>query len=130
MSDRLGLPVTGRGLAGALARYRLMAYVVGTMLLLLCVVAIPLQYGADQPAMANLVAPLHGILYIVYLVAVADLARRAKFKFAQILALVAAGFVPGLAFYVEHRTLQRFQVALAAGRSAAQDSEEASRGAR
>lgn len=99
------------GLRGAVARYRLMAWVVGIMLLLLCVVAIPLQYVADRPAMANIVAPLHGFLYIVYLLSVAALARHARFRIGQVVALVCAGFVPGLAFYIEHRTVQ----ALAAG---------------
>ena len=92
------------GLTGALARYRLMAWLVGAMLLLLCVVAIPLQYIGDSPGMANVVAPLHGILYIVYLLSVAALARHARLGLAQVVGLVCAGFVPGLAFYVEHRT--------------------------
>ncbi|MGH9300207.1 MAG: DUF3817 domain-containing protein, partial [Acidimicrobiales bacterium] len=52
-------------LAGALLRYRVMAWIVGIMLMLLCFVAIPLQYAANEPAMAGVVAPLHGLLYIV-----------------------------------------------------------------
>lgn len=94
-------------LAGALWRYRLMAWAVGVMLLLLCVVAIPLQYGAGMPGLAVIVAPVHGIFYLVYLLTVADLARRARFGLGQILALVGAGFVPGLAFVIEHRTMKR-----------------------
>ncbi len=96
--------LSSSGLAGALARYRLMAWVVGAMLLLLCVVAIPLQYVGNSPAMANVVAPLHGVLYIIYLLSVAALARHARLRIGQVVGLVCAGFVPGLAFYVEHRT--------------------------
>jgi integral membrane protein len=97
------------GLTGAVGRYRVMAWVVGAMLLLLCVVAIPLQYAANRPGMANVVAPLHGFLYIVYLLSVAALARHARFGLGQVVALVCAGFVPGLAFYVEHRTVKALQ---------------------
>ena len=106
MTPSLSVLVSG-SLGGALWRYRLMAWAVGAMLLLLCVVAIPLQYAAGLPALATVVAPLHGFLYLIYLVTVADLARRARFGLGQILALVGAGFVPGLAFVVEHRTMQR-----------------------
>ena len=55
----------------------------------------------------------HGALYIVYLVAAANLARRARFTLWQLVAVVMAGFVPGLAFVVEHRTTQRVRQAAA-----------------
>lgn len=98
------------GFPGALARYRLMAWVVGVMLLVLCVVAVPLQYVWNRPAMANVVAPLHGVLYIVYLLTVAALVRRARLPLGRVVALVCAGFVPGLAFYVEHKTTKALAV--------------------
>ncbi len=99
--------LTDRGFSGALFRYRVMAYVVGVMLLFLCVVAIPLQFAANSPQVANVGFTIHGILYIIYLLSVADLARRAKFRLGELVALVCAGFLPGLAFYVEHRTASR-----------------------
>jgi integral membrane protein len=90
-----------------LRRYRIMSFVVGVMLLILVLVAMPLQFTAHRPGMANIVAPLHGVLYIVYLVTAADLIRTARFTMGQIVALVCAGFLPGLAFYVERRTSAR-----------------------
>ena len=95
------------GAAGALARYRILAWLVGTMLFFLCVVAIPLQYAYNRPAVANIGFTIHGILYIVYLVSVADLHRRSRFRLSQVIGLVCAGFLPGLAFYIEHRTTKR-----------------------
>ncbi len=92
-----------------------MAYVVGTMLIILVFVAIPLQYGASAPAMASVVAPLHGYLYIVYLVAGADLARRAHWRLGRIVMVVCAGFVPFLAFVVERRVNRQMQAELASG---------------
>ena len=92
------------GLEGALARYRMMAFVVGTMLLFLCVVALPLQYVWGKPAVADVGFTIHGVVYIVYLLSVAALARHAHLRTLQVVGLVCAGFVPGLAFYVEHRT--------------------------
>jgi integral membrane protein len=103
---------------GALIRYRVMAFVVGTALLCLTVVIIFQAFG-DHPKLAEeIVAPIHGYLYLVYLVTAADLARRAHWRLGRILLVVAAGFVPTLAFIVEHRVYQQMQAEFAAEASA------------
>jgi integral membrane protein len=94
---------------GALTRYRVMAFVVGTALVILVFVAIPLQYWGNDKLVAEIVAPIHGYLYIVYLIAAADLARRAHWRLGRILMVVAAGFVPFLAFIVEHHVNRQMQ---------------------
>jgi integral membrane protein len=86
-----------------------MAYVVGVGLLVLVLVGIPLQYAAGNPAVVHVVGPVHGFLYIVYLATVMDLARRFRLGLGQLIALVAAGFVPFLAFVVERRTTRRIE---------------------
>jgi integral membrane protein len=55
----------------------------------------------------QIVGPIHGFLYIVYLVTVADLARRFGLGVKDVIALVAAGFVPFLAFVVERWMTRR-----------------------
>ena len=99
---------------GALIRYRVMAFVVGTALLLLMVVVIFQLFGANVKVAEEVVAPMHGYLYLVYLVTAADLARRAHWHLGRILLVVAAGFVPFLAFIVEHRVYQQMQAEWAA----------------
>src|ERR1035437_446631 len=94
-------------MAGALMRYRVMAYIVGTALIILVFVAIPLQFWGHQKLVAEIVAPIHGYLYLVYLVAGADLARRAHWHLGRILFVVCGGFVPFLAFFVEHWITRR-----------------------
>jgi len=89
--------------SGALARYRVMAYTVGVFLLVLVLVGVPLQYGANDPKVVAIVGPIHGFLYIIYLVAAFDLARRARLSFWQLVAMFAAGLLPFLAFFIEHR---------------------------
>lgn len=101
-------------LQGALFRYRVMAYIVGTALVILVFVAIPLQYWGHHKMVAEIVAPIHGYLYIVYLVAGADLARRAHWHLGRILFVVCGGFVPFLAFIVEHWITKRMNAELAA----------------
>jgi integral membrane protein len=85
-----------------------MAYVVGIGLLLLVVVGMPLKYGADVDGVVKIIGPMHGFLYLVYLVFALDLWRRERWSLTRIIAMVAAGFVPGLAFYVERHMTKRF----------------------
>jgi integral membrane protein len=80
-----------------------MAYVVGVGLIVLVFIGVPLQYAAGDRGVVAVVGPLHGFLYIVYLAAAFDLARRARLSIWQMAAMVGAGFIPFLAFYVEHR---------------------------
>ncbi len=93
--------LTAPGLAGALSRYRLLAYLVGTGLLVLTVIGVPLQYAAHSTGVVSVVGPLHGFLYIVYLVAGYDLTRRSRLTLGQLLTVIVAGFVPVVAFVVE-----------------------------
>ena len=91
-----------------------MAFIVGTALICLFIVVIFQVLGAKVKLAEAIVAPLHGYLYLVYLVAAADLARRAHWRLGRILMVVAAGFVPTLAFIIEHRVYQQMQAEWAA----------------
>jgi integral membrane protein len=80
-----------------------MAYVVGTGLIILVFVGVPLQYGAGIPQVAQIVGPIHGAMYIVYLAISVDLARRGQLVTRQLAMIALAGFVPFVAFVVERR---------------------------
>jgi integral membrane protein len=88
--------------SAALRRYKIMAYLVGTGLLILVCIGVPLQYGANNKSVVAIVGPIHGFLYIIYLVSVLDLMIRARLNLKQLLVMVSAGFLPGLAFVIEH----------------------------
>lgn len=88
-------------MGGALIRYRMIAYLVGVVLILLVVVGMPLKYGWDQPIVVETVGPAHGFLYMVYLLASFDLGRRADWPLRRMLLLMLAGTVPFVSFYAE-----------------------------
>jgi len=112
-TSQICVPVTGPdvaeqarfviGVRTALKRYRIMAYVVGIGLIVLVLIGVPLQYGAGIPQVAQVVGPIHGAMYIVYLVASVDLARRGQLATRQLAMIVLAGFVPLFAFVVERK---------------------------
>lgn len=98
----------------ALTRYRVMAYTIGVGLAILVFVGIPLQI-AGYKQVVEIVGPIHGVLYIVYLVVALDLSRRARFSFLEMVAMVGAGLLPILAFVVEHYMTKRVRRDMAAG---------------
>ena len=92
---------------GALARYRVMAYVVGVMLVLLVAVAMPLKYLADTPGPVAVIGTAHGFLYAVYLLAAFDLALRARWTAKGTVLVLLAGTVPLLSFVAERIVTRR-----------------------
>lgn len=97
----------------AFGRYRIMAFVTGGFLLLLCVEMF-LKYvlqvnGPDQPVLGNWIAIVHGWIYVIYAVTVFDLWSRMRWSFGRILALIAGGVVPVLSFVMEVRARRWFE---------------------
>jgi integral membrane protein len=88
-------------MTGALLRYRVMAWVVGIGLIVLVLVGVPLKYAADQPAVVAVVGPVHGFLYIVYLLCTLDLAIRSRWRLTKMVLVMLAGTVPFLSFVAE-----------------------------
>jgi len=101
-------PAVDPGLRGALIRYRVMAYAVGVGLVVLVFVGIPLQI-AGHPEVVNVVGPIHGFLYIVYLVSTADLTRRGRWPISSLVWVILAGLIPFAAFVVERRVTRRVE---------------------
>ena len=92
---------------GALLRYRVMAYVVGTLLVVLVCVAVPLKYFADSPTLTTVLGIAHGYLYITLLVSIADLWRRRRFPLTAVVLVALAGTVPFLSFVAERMVTAR-----------------------
>lgn len=90
-------------MTAALKRFRVMAWIVGVMLLLLVFVAMPLKYVADEPAMVAIIGPVHGFLYMVYLVVAFDLAVRAKWHWLRTGLVLLAGTIPVMSFVAERK---------------------------
>jgi integral membrane protein len=92
---------------GALIRFRVIAYLVGILLLLLTL-GVVLRYGFGDARLSHVVSPAHGFLYLVYLVAVFDLGRRAGWAPVRMLLVMLAGTVPLMSFYAERVVTRRW----------------------
>ncbi|MGW0910146.1 DUF3817 domain-containing protein [Streptomyces sp. NPDC002784] len=88
-----------------LTRYRVMAYVTGVLLVLLCLCMIG-KYVLDVDGAADatrVVSIAHGWLYVLYLVFAFDLGSKARWPVAKQLWVLLAGTIPTAAFFVERR---------------------------
>jgi integral membrane protein len=96
---------------GALQRYRVIANIVGVVLVVFILIAVPVRYLAGEPRMSETISPIHGFLYLLYLGATVDLARRARWPVLRTLGVMLAGTVPFLSFVVERRTTRSLRAA-------------------
>ncbi|GAB3500516.1 DUF3817 domain-containing protein [Amycolatopsis cihanbeyliensis] len=91
---------------GALARFRIAAYVTGIGLLGLVVVMV-LRYGYDNPEPSAVYSPIHGVLYMIYLVLTVDLAIKARWSVKGAVLVLLAGCVPLVSFVAERAVTRR-----------------------
>jgi len=88
--------------------YRVLAYVVGTLLILL-VLGMAMKYlfaeGSSVQDFGKQFTPIvavgHGYIYMVYLVVAFLLARRERWSVPFTVVMLAAGLIPVLIFWVE-----------------------------
>ena len=102
-----------------LGRYRLLAYIVGVGLVVLVFIGVPLKYGLSFGYIAQYVGMVHGFLYIVYCIACLELVLRYRLHPVRLLLMAASGFVPFLAFVMEHKTVAYLQAREAAATATA-----------
>jgi integral membrane protein len=107
----------------AALRYRVMAYITGVLIIVVCFVGIPLQVAANNVWIVNNVGTVHGFLYIVYIVVAYILAQKLKMKTGPTVLLLLAGTVPVMTFYVE-RWMQRKYIAPALAAESAPPSQQ------
>ncbi|MGA8258550.1 MAG: DUF3817 domain-containing protein [Nocardioides sp.] len=93
--------------------YRALALVVGVLLAVCSLVALPLKYlvteGTDLQrfgADLSILWLVHGWIFMVYVVVAFLLARRAGWSPQFTLLMLVAGLVPLLIFWVERRVVQ------------------------
>lgn len=111
-----------------LTAYRVMATVVGVLLIILCLVGLPLHYAhvlnpAWLPvgstgeragdAIAKYLGVAHGWLYMIFVAVAFTLSRRARWDAGFTLVTIICGTVPILSFWAERRATERAQRELA-----------------
>ena len=96
--------------------YRIMAYVVGVLLVVLICVGVPLRYLASDPNLNQLGAQIneplgvgHGWLYMILLISAVNLGLRVKWTWKRLIVIALAGTVPFLSFVAERSATKDVQ---------------------
>ena len=106
------LSVAPEAARGRLTRYRVMAWITGSMLLVLCLEMV-LKYviqaagvdgeGHARPVLGTWVAFVHGWSYVVYLATVVQLWSAMRWSLGRLATMALAGVVPVMSFVLERR---------------------------
>ncbi len=104
----------------ALLRYRVMANVVGVLLIVLVLVGVPLKYLTEQGTglqhtgewITQYLGVAHGWLYMIFLVMAFLLSRKARWSVAFTITTLLCGTIPILSFWAEHRATRRVRAQL------------------
>jgi integral membrane protein len=96
----------------ALAFYRVMAVIAGIALFVL-LAAMFVKYGPPQnPSFSAIWSPIHGVIYLVYAVSIANLGFKCAWGLKRIVLNLLTGFVPVLPFIAEARVTRSTEALL------------------
>lgn len=99
--------------------YRVMAYITGVLIIVICFAGLPLQFVAGHPWIDQWLGTVHGYLYIVYVLIAATLGWKLRMKPLQMVPLLLAGIVPVMTFIVERWMTRAYINPALAARAAA-----------
>lgn len=93
-----------------IGRLRLAGYLEGISLLILVGVAVPLKYISHDPSWVKIIGPIHGALFLLYVLNVTSAAIEKKWAFkSPTLGLLVACLIPFGTFYADQKILSKVQ---------------------
>jgi integral membrane protein len=93
-------------LSTPLSRLRLVGLLEGASFLILLFVAMPLKYFAEQPLAVRYVGMAHGILFLLYLLAIVPVALDQRWSWKTVGLAVLASLLPAGPFVFDAKVLK------------------------
>lgn len=90
-------------LKDSLGRFRLVAFFEGISYLLLLGIAMPLKYIWGWPWAVKYIGWAHGLLFVLFLITLLQVALERDWKFTKIVLAFLSGFVPFGTFWFDKR---------------------------
>ena len=91
----------------SLGRLRVIGFLEGLSFVVLIGIAMPLKYFADEPGAVRVVGMAHGVLFLLYLAAVAQAAVEYGWKLKLVALLVFASVLPFGPFVADAKLLKK-----------------------
>lgn len=98
-----------------IGRLRVIAFIEGISYLALLGVAMPLKYFAGLPGAVKTLGWVHGLLFVLYLIAVAEVTVTRRWSFMKIFGALVASLIPFGTFALDARLRREEQSARSAG---------------
>jgi integral membrane protein len=87
----------------ALGRFRMVGLYEGISFLVLLCIAMPLKYYAGFPQAVKVVGMLHGILFVLYILALAHVTLANRWSFVRVIGAIIASLLPFGTFVLDAR---------------------------
>ena len=90
-----------------LGRLRVISYLEGISLLLLIGIAVPLKHWGSDPSMVKLIGPVHGILFLLFVISTLSVGVEQQWKFKETTwKVLIACIIPFGTFYIDRYILK------------------------
>lgn len=90
-----------------IGRLRFIGYLEGISLLMLIFIAVPSKYIFDHPALTKLLGPVHGAIFLLFLLNLFSTALELNWKAKTTWKIIIACFIPFGAFYIDSKILRK-----------------------
>ncbi|PLT34429.1 DUF3817 domain-containing protein [Bacillus sp. V5-8f] len=87
--------------------FRIMGVIEGGSLLVLLAIAMPMKYFLDIPIAVRIVGSLHGLFFILYILAIGYTAFRVRWFWKWVFGAVAVAFIPFGNFVLDSKLQQK-----------------------
>lgn len=93
-----------------LGRIRIIGFLEGLSLLVLIFVAIPMKHFFHNPALSKFLGPIHGAIFLVFVLNTMSLAIEQNWKFRTTTwKIIVACFIPFGTFYIDHKIFKHLK---------------------
>jgi integral membrane protein len=90
-----------------IGRLRVIAFLEGCSLLLLVFIAVPVKYLLNVPEATQAIGMIHGVLFIVFVVATLVISILHKWNLGRICMVMASSVLPFGTFYIDRKILSK-----------------------
>jgi integral membrane protein len=94
-----------------IGRLRLIGILEGISLLVLIGVAVPLKHVLDEPLLVRIMGPVHGLLFLMFVINTLSVGIDYRWKFSTTTwKVLVACLIPFGTFYIDRRILSKMEI--------------------
>ncbi|MBK8585852.1 MAG: DUF3817 domain-containing protein [Bacteroidetes bacterium] len=98
-------------LTSSIGRLRLLGFLEGTSLLVLVFIAVPFKYFLDNHSLVESIGPVHGVLFILFVVNALHVGFLQQWKLTgTTMKVMVSSFIPFGTFYIDNKILRPIHI--------------------